>query len=182
MSTHSQHDQNLQPEGSGIKARPILMFMIILGVSTAATFVIVKGVLWGLVKMEDMNPQTPATMVRESDKRRLPPAPRLQGAPGEDSTDTKDVLTPLPLEDMKNYSKELDKKITSYGLVKDQPGVAHISIERAKELIAEKGLPMLPEKSISEIQRAAETRKAVMNAGSNGGRLIKSQKVENGSQ
>jgi hypothetical protein len=161
MSTHSHDDHNLHPEDSGIKPQPILMFLVILTISTAAVFVIIKGTMWGLAKMEEMNPQTPATLVNAGE-RKLPPEPRLQGAPGAGSTATKDVPTDLPL----------DEWVKGYGWVNKEAGVAHITIERAKDLIVEKGLP-LREAGVAELEKAAETRKAVLNAGPNAGRMIK---------
>ncbi len=172
MATHDEH--NLHPESSGIKAQPILMFLVILTVATAAVFVIIKGLLWGFAKMDTMNPQTPATMM-SSDARKLPPEPRLQGAPGAGSAAGKDVPTELPLEEMKTFQNQANAKSGSYGWVNQQAGVAHIPIERAKALIVEQGLPMRPDASIAEIERAAEARKALMNADSSAGRMIKKQ-------
>jgi hypothetical protein len=173
---HNQndHDQN-QVESSSIQPRPILMFLIILGVATAFVFVVVKGLDWGLRKMDAENQGQAATQV-ESQSRRLPPEPLLQGAPGRGSTATKDEPTDLPLEEMERVRKETNEKANSYGWVDKPTGVARIPIDRAKEMIAEKGLPSLPSATITEEVRKAETtRKLVLNADSSGGRMIKVQ-------
>jgi hypothetical protein len=177
MSTnhHDDHNQKLQPEDSGIKAQPILTFLIILGVSTAAVFFIVKGLLWGFAKMDERNPQTPATLVSAPNNRKLPPEPLLQGAPGPGSTETKDVATQLPLDEMKTYRAQVEAKAIGFGWVNKETGVAHISIERAKDIVAEKGLPLRPEAAITELERAAATRKVTLNADSSGGRVIQRQ-------
>lgn len=174
MSTQSHDEHNLHPESSGIKAQPILMFLVILTVSTAAVFVIIKGLLWGFARMDTMSPQTPATMV-SSDARKLPPAPRLQGAPGAGSTATKDAPSELPLVELADYNRKVNERIKGYGWVNKEAGVAHIDIERAKALIVERGLPMRSDASIAEIEKAAEARKAMMNADSSAGRMIKKQ-------
>jgi hypothetical protein len=179
MSTHSHNDHNvhppgLHPEDSGIKPQPILMFLVILAVATAGAFVIIKGTLWAFAKLDPaMTPQPPATMMN-TDQRKLPPEPRLQGAPGTGSAAGKDVPSELPLDEMKTYQTQIKTKSESYGWVNQQAGVAHIPIERAKSLIAEKGLP-LREAGVAELEKAAEARKAVMNAGASAGRLIKKQ-------
>lgn len=129
----------------------------------------------GLKKMDDMNPQQPATAVETGPK--LPPEPRLQGAPEPDPDkpgQTKSSM--LPLDDMAAYAEKVNKQAAAYGWVDQQGGVAHIPIDRAKEIIAEKGLPKLSDALIGEVQSAEAARKLVLNAGANGGRSIKSQK------
>ncbi|MEO6726257.1 MAG: hypothetical protein ABIP14_13290, partial [Blastocatellia bacterium] len=54
-------------------------------------------------------------------------------------------------------------------------GVARIPIERAKEMIAEKGLPSLSDTSIKQIEAAETVRQEVYNSDSSAGRRIKSQ-------
>ena len=170
MSEHNDH--NLHPEGSGINAKPVLMFLIILGISTAAVFVIIKGLLWGFAKMDEMNPPSPATVVA-TDERKLPPEPRLQGAPTTGSTATTEVVSPLPLDEMKIYREQVEKKVASYGWVNKDAGVARIPIERAKELIVEKGLPMSPDAAApAAIEKAAAVRKQMLNSDASAGRGI----------
>lgn len=188
MSNHG-HDNNQDHgnqlvEGSGIKAKPVLIFLVVLGLATAAVFVIIKGLEIGFAKMDEMNPQQPATALDGG--RKLPPAPRLQGAPEPDPNKpndpnaTKESL--LPLDEMKKYREEIEKKAESYGWVDENGGIAHLPIERAKEMMAEKGLPKLSDAMISEFEAAEKARKLVMNAGSSSGRGIKSQRAASVSQ
>lgn len=173
MSDH-KHDNN-QVEGAGIKPKPILVFLAVLGVATALVYVIILGVEIGLKKFDEMNPQQPATALETGPK--VPPEPRLQGAPEPNPDkpgETKASL--LPLEDMAVYNEKVKKQVAAYGWVDQPGGIAHIPIERAKEIIAEKGLPKLSDALINEIKAAEATRKLVMNSSSSGGRGIKSQK------
>ena len=174
MNTHGHDDHNLQPEDAGVKAQPILMFLIILSVATIFVFVLIKGLLWSFEKMDAMNPATPATMVSAPESRNLPPEPRLQGAPMPNASNPNETInSDLPLIDLEKYRKTVDERITGYGWVNQEAKVAHIPIDVAKKMIAQKGLPMRPEASIAEVDKATETRKAVMNAGANAGRSIK---------
>lgn len=162
-------------EGSGVKPKPILIFLAVLAAATALVYVIIVGVEIGLKKLGEMNPDQPATAVQTGPK--LPPEPRLQGAPEPNPDkpgETKSSM--LPLEDMAAYRDKVNKQIAAYGWVDQTGGVAHIPIERAKDLIAEKGLPKLSEALIGEYQTAEAAREQVLNAGSNSGRSIKSQK------
>jgi hypothetical protein len=123
-----------------------------------------------------MNQGQPATQVQTND-RKLPPDPLLQGAPGQGSTATTDKPTDLPLEAMENLRKSTEEKLSSYGWVDKPGGVAHVPIDRAKAMIAEKGLPALPSPTISEeLQKAETVRQEVGVAGSNAGRVISVQK------
>ncbi len=177
MSDHN-HDNdkdNLQVEGSGVKAKPMLVFLGVLAAAIALAYLIIVGVEIGLKKFEEMNPDQPATAVQGG--RKLPPEPRLQGAPEPNPDkpgDTKASM--LPLEDMAVYRDKMNKQVAAYGWVDQPGGVAHIPIERAKEMIAEKGLPKLSDALIGEYHAAETARKHVLNAVSNGGRGIKSQK------
>ncbi|MFN0109158.1 MAG: hypothetical protein ACKVZH_09935 [Blastocatellia bacterium] len=177
MSDHKHDNEpgNGLVEAAGVKAKPVLVFLAVLGAATAMVYVIIWGVEIGLKKFDEMNPQQPATAIQTGTK--LPPEPRLQGAPEPNPDkpgETRNSL--LPLDDMAVYGQKVNKQISSYGWVDEKGGVAHIPIERAKEIIAEKGLPALSEALAGEVRSAEAARKLVMNAGANGGRSIKSQK------
>lgn len=78
-------------------------------------------------KVEPMGP-TVSPLVTEN-QRVLPPSPRLQSQPH------------LELAD---YCAAQQKEVTSYGWVDQQSGVVHIPIDRAMDLILERGLPARP--------------------------------------
>jgi hypothetical protein len=175
---HDQHDPDHgQVESSSLSPKPVLLLLAVLFIATAFVFFVVKGMEWGFRKLDQSKPEQTATEVKSQD-RKLPPSPMplLQGAPGRDSTVTSDKPTDLPLEAMENLRKETDKKLNSYGWQEGAPGIAHIPIDRAKEMIAEKGLPMLSSPTISEeMQKAERVRREVGVAGSNAGRVISPQ-------
>src|SRR5215510_12360914 len=176
---HDPHDPDHgQVESSSLSPKPVLLFLAVLFIATAFVFFVVKGMDWGFRKLDESRQDQYATEVKTQNRKLLPsPMPLLQGAPGRDSTATKDKPTDLPLEAMENLRKKTDKDINSYGWVKEGEGIAHIPIDRAKEMIAEKGLPLLPSPTISEEVQTAETvRKEVLNADSNGGRVISVKK------
>ena len=153
--------ENGLPESSGINPRPILVFLGILAASTILVFFIIYGMLRGFERMDERNQGQPASYVTTGGQR-LPPEPRLQGAPG----------SKLPLVDMKDYRDDLNKKAESYELVNKEAGIARIPLERAKTLIIERGYPVLKGPYAEELNRAATVRKQVLNSGSNAGRII----------
>ncbi|HEY8459225.1 MAG TPA: hypothetical protein VIM99_02535 [Blastocatellia bacterium] len=165
---HGSHNSNHgQVESSALSPKPILLFMAVLFVATAFVFLVVKGLEWSFRKLDQQTQGQPATDVQAG--RRLPPEPLLQGAPGES-----DKPTELPLKAMETLRKQTEEQITSYGWVDKPGGVARIPIERAKEIIAEKGLPALSSPEVIEgVRNAATARKEVLSADSNAGRMIK---------
>ena len=169
---HDPHDPDHgQVESSSLSPKPVLLFLAVLFVSTAFVFFVVKGMDWGFKKLDESKREQPATQV-QTEGRRLPPEPLLQGAPGKE-----DKPTDLPLQAMENLRKSTDSSLNSYGWVDKPGGIAHVPIDRAKGMIAEKGLPTLQSTAISdEVQTAETVRKEVLNAGSNAGRVISVQK------
>ncbi|MEY3284156.1 MAG: hypothetical protein RIR86_2169 [Acidobacteriota bacterium] len=170
MSEHNEHHHHdhQEPESSSIKAKPILAFLGVLAVATAFVFVLIWGLLWAFDQRREADTTPPASRVELPDgQRKLPPEPRLQGAPAPEGPSL------LPLDDWKVYKEMTDRQVASYGWVDKTTGVARIPIERAKELVAEQGLPLLSEKSIGDIERAEATRREVYAADSSAGRLLR---------
>lgn len=174
---HDPHDsEHGQVETSALSAKPVLAFLAVLFIATTFVFFVVKGLDWGFRELDEANMGQKATEVQTRD-RKLPPEPLLQGAPGKGSTTTKDEPTELPLKEMERVRKSTDLQISSYGWVDEPGGVVRVPIDRAKAMIAEKGLPSLPSPTISdELQKAQKVRNEVSVAGSNGGRMISVQK------
>jgi hypothetical protein len=167
MDTEHNDQHNLQPESSGIKPKPIIWFLVILTVGTILVFLIVEGMLYGFKKMEEANQPQPVTALPEGRERRLPPEPRLQGAPGPDGRPSR-----LPLSEMEYDRLQSDQRAQGYGWVNKDSGVAHIPLDRAKTLVAERGLPMGSDKLIEEVQRAEAARKRAFAADPSAGRTI----------
>jgi hypothetical protein len=168
---HKGHDSHNpdhgQVESSALSPKPILLFMAVLFIATTFVFLVVKGLDWAFKKLDTATAPQPATQVQA--ERQIPPEPVLQGAPGKDNKPTE-----LPLAAMDALREQTTKEITSYGWVDKSGGVARIPIDRAKAIIAEKGLPALPSPTITEeIQTAERVRKEVLNASSSAGQMIK---------
>lgn len=64
------------------------------------------------------------------DARRLPPEPRLQSA---------------PITDLKEMRAAEDKILHSYGWIDQQHGIVRVPIDRAIDLLAQRGLPSRPQ-------------------------------------
>lgn len=172
MSEHNehQHHDHQQPESSSIKAKPVLAFLGVLAVATAFVFVLIWGLLRALDMRREADTTPPASRVELPEgQRKLPPEPRLQGAPGPTGPSL------LPLDDWRVYKEMTDKQVASYGWIDKSAGIARVPIERAKELAVERGMPMLSEKMAGEVERAESTRRIALGADSSGGRQLRAK-------
>ena len=108
----------------------VLKFLVGLSVAVALIALLVAGLLlyFDARKAREAPPRSPlATGVR------LPPQPRLQGAPGSAGS---------PAEDIRRFREQEDQMLDSYGWIDRQNGVIRIPIEQAKKLIEQRGLPV----------------------------------------
>jgi hypothetical protein len=120
-------------EESDVSVPGIVKFGLALSVAIGLVCLLVWGLFAIFYARAAKTEPAPPPLYRGE---RLPPEPRLQGMPGHQS---------IPSEDIKEFRKEENVELNSYGWVippsGDQVGVVHIPIERAKELILERGLP-----------------------------------------
>ncbi len=110
-------------EKSDVDTRAIIRFGIGLGVILAVTYLILLGLFAYFSARELRFGRAPARF-QESDQ--MPPAPRLEVSPRAN------------LAELRAAEK---LRLESYGWVDKQKRIARMPIERAMELIAERGLP-----------------------------------------
>ena len=114
-------------EESDINVRAILMFGFWLFVAG----VVIHAVLWGFFRLMEKraaaaDPRPSPVAEQRSNKF---PEPKLQ---------------PDPVEDVQRLRAREDQQLNQYGWVNRQQGVTHIPIERAMELVVQRGLPTRP--------------------------------------
>jgi len=120
------------PEPAGfdreIDARSVGLF----GVGLALVMIAVLASVWILLahwKARQAARDPRPSPLAEASAPRLPPEPRLQAA---------------PVKDMEELRARETLTLTSYGWVDRQAGVGRIPIDRAMDLLIEKGLPAPP--------------------------------------
>jgi hypothetical protein len=169
MSTHNdQHGKNLLPEDSGVAIKPIAWFLIILTLATALVYVIIKGMTVAFNKIDQAAyPAGPSVAGGGTRPQR---EPLLQGAPKVPGSGDASLL---PLDEMQEYRKKVEAETKAYGFVTGKENVeAQIPIERAKQLVLERGLPVKADASIAEMATAEKTRKQLSGSDANAGRTI----------
>jgi hypothetical protein len=118
----------------------------------AVLAILIVAVMWAMVytynffaKHESLGP--PASPFEN--QRELPPQPRLQ---------------PQPATDLKRYCEIEQQQLTTYGWVDQNNGLVRIPVDRAMDLVLEKGLParpanrVAPETSVTPVGSAMEPR------------------------
>jgi hypothetical protein len=125
--TNAHHDPlaGLPVEGDGISYQGIWWFAVILALTTITCGVIV----WGLFRFMEYR-------VAESDPARSPVArPAGEAPPGPR------LLTDEPAN-LRTFRQSEDERLASYEWLDKNAGTVRIPIDRAKDLVLERGFPV----------------------------------------
>jgi len=121
------HNPDTAHEASDINLRAVVTFVVLLTAITLTVQVAMYGLFHLFDHVERRNDPTVSPLATPADQ--APPEPRLQTTPW---TDLKELRT-----------EELSY-LHSYGWIDKDKGVAHMPIEKAEELLLQKGLPVRP--------------------------------------
>lgn len=110
-------------EKSDLRSKPIVIFGAILAAVMVLAFVATYGMIRVLGWWDRPRLETPASPLAT---RAAPPKPRLQ------------VQAPKDLKSLQATEQEV---LTTYAWVSKEAGIARIPIERAMQLVLERGLP-----------------------------------------
>jgi hypothetical protein len=144
IERHPKHGEEGY-EHADANVRSLYQFGAVLGI-------LIIAVMWAMVhtynffaKHESLGP--PASPFEN--QRELPPQPRLQ---------------PHPATDLKRYCEIEQQQLTTYGWVDQNNGLVRIPVDRAMDIVLEKGLParpanqLPPETSVTPVGSAMEPR------------------------
>ena len=107
--------------------RAVTWFLVILFVATLVSMVAMKFLYGILAERAAADQRPPGTLVGMRSPQ--PPEPRLQ---------------PAPFDDLIHLRAAEEQALSSYGWVDRSKGVVRIPIERAIDLIVERGIPPAP--------------------------------------
>ena len=158
MSTETHENKNAQGHGSFERRDIGAMGIIYFFVGLAAATLIIHFLLAGMYKLldkrerEQQAPVSPLVTNVPADTRQIPnqypaktfPDPRLE-------TDERNQLNDIRLAE--------EQKLYSYGWVDEKAGTVRIPIERAMDLVAQRGLPVRSEEAPKPAATAQTTRK-----------------------
>lgn len=154
------NDERHQP-GNGFEVeqqdfRPGIIYAFLAGLAVAC--VVVSFAVWAAYKVADSylqahQPKNPMVQP-EADTRQVAPAQIKQFAEPRLETNERTEINQFRLQE--------EQRLQSYGWVDQSAGLVHIPIDRAMQLIAERGLPTTPKageyppSTVNMINQAAE--------------------------
>jgi len=147
---HSGHETEYEHEDLG--SRGIFVFMIALAVSGAVIYFIIVGMYSFLDKYERSQMTTGSPLVS--------PAGEMSRVVTQEQMDKmfKDNGAPmLETNERGQFLIDQEDQLNSYGWVDKSKGVAHIPIERAMELVVQRGLPTVPQGG-ADVKTAADSK------------------------
>jgi len=126
----SQQPDSHDTGGLGYEERDVSLRPLVWGFAGLVALVLVSVVLMrvmlGYLAVREAENSPPANPLAQSFGRPVPPEPRLQ-------TD--------PLQDLQALHSEEDAVLNTYGWVDRKAGVVRIPVQRALDLLAQRGLP-----------------------------------------
>ena len=141
---HAGHGVEFEHEDLG--SRGIFGFMIGLAITGVVIYFIITGMYTFLDKYEQSQMTSSSPLVKAEDAAKVG-ARRVT----KDYVEKKFTDNGAPLLEVDERSQlhqfvlDQEKQLHSYGWVDEKAGVAHIPIERAMELTAQRGLPVCPQ-------------------------------------
>jgi hypothetical protein len=139
-------------ETTDAEAGPVLKFLLVLGIVTIVTAGLVV-LFYNYLERREANEKTARYPLAAGRTRPLPPQPRLQT---------------YPFDDIKELRRSELPLLDQYAWVDKNRGVVRIPIERAMELIAERGLPYRAAPA-GEVKSAGPAAPAPQSASQKGG-------------
>jgi hypothetical protein len=118
--------QEIRHELKDVTPRPIVGFCLGLLLLMALSLWVTRIMFDYFATREAKSVSVPSLL---KERPQFPPEPRLQV---------------MPVQDLKQIRDAEQNLLHSYGWVNQQSGIVRIPIERAMQLIAERGLPSLP--------------------------------------
>jgi hypothetical protein len=123
METNSHSTQHVGHETRDVNIRALTIAGLIMFAILVLILISMKWMFFYLAKTLPLGP--PTTPYETA--RTLPPEPRLQAAPA---------------EDLKTYLNAQQQLLNSYGWVDRGNGIVRIPVDRAMDLILQRGLPV----------------------------------------
>jgi hypothetical protein len=120
----SLHNPDVAHESTDISIRGAIWFLVTLVVVTVVVQIAMWLMFHALARIEARHDPEVSPLAVPAGQ--LPPEPRLQTT---------------PWQDLKGIRAEEDKALTSYGWVDRKAGIARMPIEKAKDLLLQRGLP-----------------------------------------
>jgi len=145
---HFRDDDIVNPEtrheDSDVNVRALLWAVVIFIVFAAVTHTVLYLQFHAYAKHFRKDSSEPLTMMARSSDASVPPTPRLQPFPSKmHDGNVPPPNTNTPVTDMADMRAAEEKDLNTPGWVDKQKGVVRLPIETAKQLVVQRGLPVV---------------------------------------
>jgi hypothetical protein len=155
---HGKTSAHGEFEREDLRAKSVFSFLIALAVVCVLVYFILRGMYAYLDAYQKAHQpaQSPLVKVTEADTRMV--------GPEEITKFPQPRLEKNERLEINDFRLEEEKKLNSYGWVDEKTGVVHIPIERAMQLVTQRGLPTRPQNAqnpaspVSKGKQATERR------------------------
>jgi hypothetical protein len=137
-SRSDHHPNDLGFEREDLGARPVIGFIISLVIAGVLIYYVIWGIFYFLDAYNRKNEQVRAPLVQAESNMRAVEENQVQRFP-------EPRLEQNERTELEGFRYQEEQRLNSYGWVDQKAGVAHIPIDRAMQLIAERGLPTTPQ-------------------------------------
>jgi len=153
MSNQPVHNHDAGAHGSyerqDLSPRGIFHFLVGLSLLIVVIYFIVYGIYGFLDKVNKENQATMSPMVApQADTRAVGPS-NIQAFP-------EPRLEESERTELRTFVENEDSKLATYNWVDKDKGIVQIPIERAMDLVVERGLPVRPQSQSSAAQQATQ--------------------------
>jgi hypothetical protein len=135
----NRHNQEVEFEREDLAPKPIFIFLISLTVGCVLVSFVLRGLYRYLDAYENRHQpvQSPLAPPARTDTRIV--------EPGDITTFPQPRLESNERLEIREFRLKEEEQLNSYGWVEEKAGIVHIPIERAMELLAQRGLPTRPQ-------------------------------------
>jgi hypothetical protein len=154
---------------SDVNTRGILWFVLFLAALIVVSLLLLRGMYNIFESMARAAEGERPVMARTSEER-LPPEPRLQGAPGY-KVEGENLELKEPQAEWKVVRRKWQEEMESYGVVDPDQKIARIPIEEAIKTVAREGIkPVTPQSGNQQQQQGQTAQPAPQPSNSSSGR------------
>jgi hypothetical protein len=148
MSNHGTPDQGKHQNGGGferedVSTTPLFGFLVGLVVTGVVVYYVIWGVFHFMDAYERKHQQSKSPMVAMQPDTREPNTERTQAKIQQEFPQPR--LEDSETTEINDFRYQQDETLASYGWVDQSSGVVRIPIDQAMKLIAQRGLPTLPQ-------------------------------------
>lgn len=132
---HVEHPSTAY-DHSDLESRGIFVFLVGLALTVALVHVVIYGFVKAYERFQPQGMERTASIIE----------PTAQQGPMRQPTDhfPYPQVQPDPVADMNKFREAEELELNSAGWIDQRAGIAHIPVERAIDLVAQRGLPVRP--------------------------------------